>query len=67
MNKWAELFIGLILVIAAVLVWYYSIVAWPPFWDFGTAAWNFFKGGLVWFVIMIGVLFILLGLSDLKG
>jgi len=64
MNKWAELFIGLILLIGAILIWYYSL-NWG-FWNFGTAAWEFFKGGLIWFVIMIGFLFILLGISDLK-
>jgi len=68
MNKWAELFIGLILLIGAILVWYYSL-AWTNVgvnWNFGAAAWEFFKGGLIWFVIMIGFLFILLGISDLK-
>lgn len=66
MNKWAEILIGLILIIGAVLVWYYSMVSWTDFWNFGTAAWEFFKGGLIWFIIMIGLLFVLLGISDLK-
>lgn len=66
MNKWAELLLGLILLIAAVLVWGYSS-QWGSFWNFGTAAWEFLKGGVIWFVIMIGVLFILLGISDIKG
>jgi len=65
MNKWTELLVGLILVIAAVVVWNQTMGI--GFWDFGTAAWEFFKGGLVWLVIMIGLLFILLGISDLKG
>lgn len=67
MNKWTELLLGLILIIAAILVWAYSS-QWGTtgFWDFGTAAWEFFKGGLVWFVIMLGLLFIMLGISDLK-
>ncbi len=65
MNKWVELLVGLVLIIGAILAWYYSLGA--GFWDFGTAAWEFFKGGLVWFVIMVGVLFVLLGISDLKG
>ena len=63
MNKWSEIFVGLILVIAAVAVWGYSP---SGFWDFGTAAWEFFKGGVIWFVIMIGLLFLMLGISDLK-
>ena len=65
MNKWAELLLGLILIIIPVVVWYYTIGI--GFWDFGTAAWEFLKGGLVWFVIMMGFLFVLLGISDLKG
>ena len=64
MNKWAELLIGLILVIIGVLVWVYSL-NWGA-WDFGTAAWEFLKGGVLWAVLGIGVLFILLGISDLK-
>ncbi len=65
MNKWSEIFIGLILIVGAVLVWGYSY-QWGDFWNFGVAAWEFFKGGLLWFVIMIGLLLLMLGISDLK-
>lgn len=65
MNKWAEILLGLVLIIIAVLVWAYSY-SWGSFWNFGTAAWEFFKGGLLWFVIMIGLLFLMLGISELK-
>ncbi len=65
MNKWMELLIGLIFVIVPIVVW--GLTMGSGFWDFGTAAWEFLKGGAVWFFIMIGVLFILLGISDLKG
>jgi len=65
MNKWVEILVGLILVVAAIYAWGFS-GRWGEFWNFGTAAWEFFKGGLVWFVIMIGLLFIMLGISDLK-
>ncbi|MFC1682508.1 hypothetical protein ACFL0X_02740 [Nanoarchaeota archaeon] len=65
MNKWAELLIGLILLNGAVLVWYFSL-NWSSFWNFGTAAWEVLKGGLVWIVILVGLLFIMLGISDLK-
>jgi len=65
MNKWVELLLGLILVIAAILVWYYTLG--EGFWNFGTAAWEVLKGGIIWFVIGIGALFILLGISDIKG
>jgi len=53
-------------VVAAILVWSYSL-QWGGFWDFGTAAWEVLKGGLIWFVIMIGLLFLMLGISDLKN
>ncbi len=66
MNKWIEILVGLILVIGTILVWGYSL-SWPDFWNFGTPAWEFFKGGLVWFVLMIGALFLLLGITDLKN
>lgn len=65
MNKWAELLIGLILVIGAILVAFFS-QTWGTF-NFWSSAWMFFKGGLFWLVVMIGALFILLGISDLKG
>ncbi|VVB79946.1 Uncharacterised protein [uncultured archaeon] len=66
MNKWLELLLGLILVVAAILVWFYSL-GWGSFWNFGTAAWEVLKGGVIWFVIIIGLLLILLGISDIKG
>ena len=65
MNKWVELLVGLILVIAAVVIAFYS-QNWG-LWNFWSSAWAFLKGGIFWFVMMIGVLFILLGISDLKG
>lgn len=65
MNKWTELLLGLIFLIGAILVWYYSM-NWPSFWNFGAPAWEFLKGGAIWFAIMIGLLFIMLGISDLK-
>jgi len=61
MNKWFELLLGLILLIFAILVAGYWF---PSTW--GIPAWNFLKGGIIWFVIMIGILFIMLGISDLK-
>ena len=60
MNKWLEILLGLILVIAAVVGW----VVLP---SFGAAALAFLQGGLVWIVILIGLLFLMLGISDLKG
>lgn len=65
MNKWVELLFGLILVIAVVVVAWYS-VGWSSFWNFRHAAWEFLKGAAFWGVLGIGCLFILLGISDLK-
>ncbi len=67
MNKWTEILLGLILVIVAILVWGYS-GNWELFgisFDFGNVAWEVLKGGAIWFVIMIGLLFLMLGISDL--
>jgi len=60
MNKWLELLIGLALVIVPVYAWGMDIAG------MGTAALEFLKGGIIWFVIMIGLLFVMLGISDLK-
>jgi len=64
MNKWAELLLGLILVIAPILVAWVS-QDWGS-WNFWNAAGTVFKGGIFWFIVGIGTLFILLGISDLK-
>ena len=65
MNKWLELFFGLISVIGAILIAFYS----QSFanWNFWSAAGVVFRGGLFWMIVGIGSLFILLGISDLKG
>ena len=71
MNKWTELFSGLILVVGMILLaWMSSAYSWTLFGkdlNILNAAWVFLKGGIFWLVFMIGVLFILLGISDIKG
>jgi len=70
MNKWFELFLGLVLVTGMILLaWSSSAYSWTLFGkdiNFLHAAWLFLKGGVFWFVTGIGVLLILLGISDLK-
>ncbi len=70
MNKLLEILIGLVLIVAALLVgWfshYDSWMLWGISFNFGSAAWSFLKGGIVWFAIMIGLLLLLLGISDLR-
>ena len=60
MNKWLEILVGLILIIASVTAWIGN------FWNMGEAALAFLKGGIIWLLIVVGILFLLLGLSDLK-
>ena len=60
MNKWLEILVGLVLVIAPIYVWIINFAG------MGSAALTFLKGGLIWLVILIGALFLILGISDLK-
>ena len=59
MNKWLEILIGLILIIVPVLV---AI----SFSNWGAATIAFLEGAVVVFVALIGLLFLMLGISDLK-
>ena len=61
MNKWLELLLGLVLIIAPIYFWAIDL------WGFGSAALAFLKGGFIWLVILIGLLFLMLGISDLKN
>ncbi len=60
MNKWLKLLIGLILVLTAVYAWGMNFLG------FGEAALSLLKGGVVWFVIMLGLLLLFLSITDLK-
>jgi len=60
MNKWLELIIGIVFLIATIVAWAYNFA------ELGSAALNFLKGGLMWVVIILGVVFIALGINDLK-
>ena len=66
MNKWFEILLGLILLVGVILFTWYSVL-WGGFWNFRHAAWEFLKGGFVWFVALIGLLFLMLGISDLRA
>ena len=70
MNKWLELFAGLVLLIVAVwIAWASSAYSWVLFgkdFNFLHSAWIFLKGGVFWLVIMIALLLILLGVNDLR-
>jgi len=60
MNKWAELLVGLILVIVPLVI---AI----NFESWGAATLQVLMGGIIIGVILIGLLFIMLGISDIKS
>ncbi|HLC78003.1 MAG TPA: hypothetical protein VJH92_02670 [Candidatus Nanoarchaeia archaeon] len=70
MNKWSELFLGMILLIGViVLAWASSAYNWVLFgksFNFLSSAWIVLKGGLFWMIFFVGLLFIILGITDLK-
>jgi len=59
MNKWLELLMGLILVIIPI----YAALQYS---SWGAATLYFIMGGIIVGVVMIGLLFLMLGISDLK-
>jgi hypothetical protein len=71
MNKWTELFLGLIFLVGAIIVaWFSSAYHWSLFgkdFNFLSSAWIFLKGGLFWLIAMVGLLLIILGISDMKN
>ena len=70
MNKWFELFAGLVLLIGVIIIaWASSNYSWVLFgkdFDFLHAGWIFLKGAVFWFVMMVALLLILLGINDLR-
>ena len=63
MNKFLEILVGLVLVIAPILV----VLNVPLFYNWGPAAVEFLKGGVVVCIVIVGLIFLILGISDLKG
>jgi len=70
MNKGLEIFLGLVLLIGAILVgWLSAVYSWTLFGkdlNFLHAAWILLKGGVFWIVFFVGLLLIILGISDLR-
>lgn len=70
MNKWVELLFGLIIIVGMILIgWASSAYSWTILGkdlNLLHSAWILFKGGIFWFLIGIGIVLILLGISDLK-
>ncbi|MEK6856175.1 MAG: hypothetical protein AABX66_03400 [Nanoarchaeota archaeon] len=61
MNKWLELFLGLILIVVPIVL---ATIVWPSWW---ASSLEFLKGTIFWAIVGMGALFILLGISDIKG
>jgi len=70
MNKWSEIFAGLVLLIGAILIaWFSSMYDWALFgksFDFLNAAWIVLKGSIFWMVFFVGLFLIVLGINDLR-
>ena len=61
MNKWLELIVGVVLLVAPVWVALTYLSTW------GEAALSFIEGGLVVGVALVGLMFIMLGISDITA
>jgi hypothetical protein len=65
MNKWFEILLGLILLLGIIsFAWFSPSLG--DFWNFRHAAWEFLKGGFFWFIAFIGLILIVLGISNLR-
>ena len=62
MNKWLQILLGLILLVVSIAL----VLPGMPLASWGISALEFLKGGLVWLVVLVGLLFLLLGISDLR-
>ncbi|MFH1503432.1 MAG: hypothetical protein ABIE36_02135 [Candidatus Diapherotrites archaeon] len=62
MNKWLELFVGLILLVGAITLVFPGM----PLASWGRDALVLLKGGLTWIVILAGIILIVLGISEIK-
>jgi len=63
MNKFLEILIGIFFVVIPLLI----VILIPEFHNWGLAAIELLKGAVVVILILAGLLFIMLGISDLKG
>ncbi len=71
MNKWLEILVGLVVFIGAILIaWASGAYSWTIFGknlDFLHAGWILLKGAIFWIAMLIGLLLIVLGITDLKN
>ena len=60
MNKWLEIIIGVILLIDILAVFIKN------FYGFGKDALVFLLGGIIWLAILMGLLFLIIGITNFK-
>ncbi len=63
MNKWFELLLGVILLVGVIAL----VLPGMPLDSWGFAAWTVLKGGLTWIIALLGLILIILGISEIKG
>ena len=61
MKKLIEIFAGLILLLVPIYAWITNL------WGVGDAALNLLKGRIIWILILLGVILLVLGISELKN
>ncbi len=61
MNKWLEILLGLILILVPLIL---ALGTWPSWW---AVSLDFLLGTLFWGIVGLGLLFLMLGISHLKG
>lgn len=60
MNKWIQILTGLVLLVAVIIIAGFNI------WSFGSAALVVLKGGVIWMFALLGLLFLLIGINELR-
>jgi len=60
MNKWLQILVGLIVLLGGIFVWGMD------YFSFGTDALALLKGGLMWIVLLAGLLLVILGINNLR-
>jgi len=60
MKWWLEVLVGLLLILIPLWLALTSMTGW------GAAALELIKGGLILGIILIGIMFVILGISDVK-
>jgi|TARA_B100002003_G_C14010263_1_gene487421 hypothetical protein len=61
MKKLIEIIAGLIFLLFPIYAWITNL------WGVGDAALNLLKGGIVWILILFGIILLVLGISELKN